>query len=133
MTSRLVRPTPPDPLPLAVIKLGRKVERGLQDALRGCDITAIQLSALLDIARHPEMSRAKLARELRLTPQAIGGITAPPVERVLVTRSSFIPCRPTAFTRDGPWDRSDSSRRPGPKISSQSPRGPVPAVRVQDS
>lgn len=87
-----------DPLPCVVIKLGRLVERRLQMELAGCGITAAHLIALIEIARHPGISRADLARELRITPQAAGGISRQLINDELITRTPHVPGQSTAFT-----------------------------------
>lgn len=87
----------PDPFPCVVIKLGRQIERRLQRALKGSGINATQLAALLDIARRPGISRAALARELQVTPQAVARVTAHLLDDGLIIRTIETPGRPTQF------------------------------------
>ena len=98
MTLNQDQPLALEPLPCAVIKLGRRLERQLQHGLNGLGLSASQLVAMIDIARHPGISRADLSRELRITPQAIAGITGNLLGMKLIARTKHVPGRPTAFS-----------------------------------
>lgn len=91
------------PLASVVVELGRLIERRISRVLDEWDLTAGQFIALLHLARCPGISRAELAREIQVTPQAIGGLAAHLLERGLVSRGVSGPGRPHAFalTDDG--------------------------------
>lgn len=68
------RPLPQsDPWAVAV-KLGRLADRRIQEKPSPLGVSAGQYIALSDIARHPGISRAALARRLQVSPQ---GVAAP--------------------------------------------------------
>jgi DNA-binding MarR family transcriptional regulator len=59
----------------------------MNDLLRGRGISAAHVIALCALDARPGSSRADLARDMQVTPQAAGGIAEKLVERGLVTRT----------------------------------------------
>jgi DNA-binding MarR family transcriptional regulator len=86
------------PLASVVIELGRLLERRINRALNERNVTAGQFIALVHLARCPGMSRAELAREIQVTPQAIGALAAQLLEKGLVSKVASGPGHPHAFT-----------------------------------
>lgn len=91
------------PLPSVVIELGRLLERRVNRVLDARELTAGQFIALVHLGRCPGMSRAELAREIQVTPQAIGGLAAQLLDKGLITRTVSGPGHPhaLALTDDG--------------------------------
>jgi DNA-binding MarR family transcriptional regulator len=77
-----------------VVKLGRLLDRRMQETLDPLGLTAGQYLALADVARRPGISRADLARDLQLTPQAVGGLVDTLATRGLLTRTRHEPGHP---------------------------------------
>lgn len=96
--SRVDTPVPAESLLSVLVKLGRAVEHRLQGAVGDSDVNATQLLALIDIAREPGISRAGLARRLRVTPQAVTGIVSRLRELGLINREITGPGRATELT-----------------------------------
>jgi DNA-binding MarR family transcriptional regulator len=94
---------PSEALITVLVKLGRAADHQLQQIVGASDVNANQFLALIDVARAPGISRADLARELRITPQAVTGIVTYLQEQGLVTRRSTGPGRPseTRISADG--------------------------------
>jgi DNA-binding MarR family transcriptional regulator len=84
-------PMPNEPLPSAIVELGRLVERRMHRALSYHGVTAGQLMALVHIGGCPGISRADLARRLQISPQAAGGLTTQLLEMVLIARTESRP------------------------------------------
>lgn len=97
MTYRHAKHMASEPLPFVFIKVGRQVERQLHRSLTECGLNMNNIIALLEISRRPGISRSSLARELHVTPQAIGGTTTHLIERKLITRSEYVPGFPVEF------------------------------------
>jgi len=91
------------PLASIVIELGRLLERRINRVLDEEDLTAGQFIALVHLARCPGMSRADLAREVQVSPQAIGGLVAQLLDKGLITRTASGPGHPLVLdvTEDG--------------------------------
>lgn len=86
------------PLPSVVVELGRLLERRINRALDEFDVTASQFIALVHLARCAGISRAQLARDIHVTPQAIGGLATQLLEKGLVSRTASGPGHPHSFT-----------------------------------
>lgn len=82
---------PTEPLPSAIVELGRLVERRMHRALSEHGVTAGQYMALVHIERCPGISRADLARGLQLSPQAAGGLTTQLLGMALIARTEARP------------------------------------------
>lgn len=89
-----------DALPLceALIFLGRLLDRRLQRRLGAEGVTAGQYLVLSHVARRPGVSRAGIARAVKVTPQAVGGLTARLMSDRLLSRSGAGPGEPASFT-----------------------------------
>lgn len=98
MTTGKATAGPCVPLASVVVELGRLLERRINRALDERNVTAGQFIALAHLARCPGMSRAELAREIQVTPQAIGGLATQLLEKGLVTRTASGPGHPHSFT-----------------------------------
>jgi DNA-binding MarR family transcriptional regulator len=70
----------------------------MHHALSGHGITVGQFMTLNHIMRRPGVNRAELARELQITPQAVGGLITQLVHTGLVARTTARPGRPIALT-----------------------------------
>lgn len=78
--------TDDEPLAFIVVKLGRLLERRLNRANGGGELTASQLLVLSLIARQPGSSRADVARRVHTSPQAVGGVLTQLMNAGLITR-----------------------------------------------
>jgi DNA-binding MarR family transcriptional regulator len=87
-----------EPLPCVLTKLGRLLERRMQQVVAEHGVSAGQFIALVHVGRNPGISRADLARGLQVSPQAVGGLTAQLVEKGLVGRTDAHPGLPIEFT-----------------------------------
>jgi DNA-binding MarR family transcriptional regulator len=81
-----------------LIELGRLIERRMQQRLSEYEVTAGQFMALTCIAAKPGSSRADLARVLRISPQAVGGLSQHLVTKRLISRTNPPRGLPTEFT-----------------------------------
>jgi DNA-binding MarR family transcriptional regulator len=88
---------PNEPLPSAIVELGRLVERRMHRGLSEHGVTAGQFMALVHIGGRPGISRADLARGVQLSPQAAGGLTAQLLELGLIDRTPSRPGLPVEF------------------------------------
>jgi DNA-binding MarR family transcriptional regulator len=86
-----------EPLPSAIVELGRLVERRMHRALSDHGVTAGQFMALEHIGGCPGISRADLARGLQVSPQAVGGLTTQLLEMGLIARTETRPGLPVEF------------------------------------
>jgi DNA-binding MarR family transcriptional regulator len=67
-------------------RLDRIVRRGLDEQLRGFDLTVLGYTALTVLEARPGLSNAQLARRSFMTPQGMNQVIAALVEKGLVTR-----------------------------------------------
>ena len=88
---------PGEPLPSAIVELGRLVERRMHRAVSDHGVTAGQFMALVHIGECPGISRADLARGLQISPQAVGGLTTQLLEMALIARTASRPGLPVEF------------------------------------
>lgn len=93
------------PLPLVLIDLARLLERRIQGALRAQELSINQIIALVRIAHEPSVSRADLARRMRISPQAVGQILNQLVARGLVERTETAPGLPIEVSVTDPGYR----------------------------
>ncbi len=75
------------PLSGVVIELGRLIERRMHQLVQRTGVSASQYMVLLRVAGEPGISRADLARRLRLSPQAVGGLAGQLVGKGLIGRA----------------------------------------------
>jgi DNA-binding MarR family transcriptional regulator len=68
-------------------RLDRIVRRGLDEQLRGFDLTVLGYTALTVLEARPGLSNAQLARRSFMTPQGMNQVVAALAEKGLVTRS----------------------------------------------
>lgn len=80
-----------EPLPTAIVELGRLLERRIHRAVSAHGVTAGQYMALTHIGGRPGISRADLARELQITPQAAGGLTTQLLGLALIVKTERSP------------------------------------------
>lgn len=92
---------PNEPLPSAIVELGRLVERRMHRAMSDHGVTAGQFMALEHIGGCPGISRADLARGLQISPQAAGGLTTQLLEMALIARTDARPGMPVEFFATG--------------------------------
>lgn len=85
---------PREPWIGVAVKLGRLLERNMQELLVPFGVTAGQYLALTHIMDSPGVSRAELARALQVTPQAVSGLTSQLAEKGLVERTDLRPGHP---------------------------------------
>jgi DNA-binding MarR family transcriptional regulator len=88
---------PTEPLPSAIVELGRLIERRMHRALSDHGVTTGQYMALGHIGGRPGISRADLARGLHVTPQAAGGLTTQLLGMNLIARTESRPGLPVEY------------------------------------
>jgi DNA-binding MarR family transcriptional regulator len=79
-------------------KLGRLVERRMAGILIDYDLTTGQYITLAQIRVCPRASRAELASNLQITPQAVGGLTEQLVRKGVIIKASNGAGYPVEFT-----------------------------------
>jgi DNA-binding MarR family transcriptional regulator len=80
------------------VKLGRLLERSMQQLLVPFDVTTAQYMALAHIMDSPGISRAELARALQVSPQAVSGLMVQLADKGLLERTARQPGLPIALS-----------------------------------
>lgn len=87
-----------DSLSTVIIKLGRLTERRLQRGLQSVGLSAGQFVVLAYVGRCPGASRAGIARDVQVSPQAVGGLTTQLLDAGLLQREAGAPGSASSFT-----------------------------------
>ena len=91
-------PPPREPWIGVAVKLGRLLERSMQQQLVPFGVTTAQYLALAHIMDSPGLSRAELARALQVSPQSVSGLMAQLTDKGLLQRSARQPGLPIALS-----------------------------------